>query len=389
MMINFFRSKSHVIWMLLVLVLLNSCNDKNSVLIRIKITSSKDSKVFLDKLDFSKSAYIDSVEISKGKNNFSFRARSIMEPTFFVIRVKDKGAITLLSDPGEKMDLIINADKLNDYSVLGSKGSLKTKQLTNKLSETKTKLYSLRLKYNLAQEPLVKSMIEQEYNAAIDSQRAYNSRFIWANAMSRASVMAVYQKYDDDIYVLDRAEDLVLFKTVASSLKALYPNSNYTKGMIAEIHRIEGIIRGSSINSIINQSVTTIPDIVLPNPQGDMVKLSKFKGKVILLGFWGSWDQTSLLDNRELLNIYSQFKNKGFEIYQVSLDTNRSEWLNAIESASLPWVNVCELNPKGSSYALTYNITQIPANYLIGRNHTIIGKNLFGDNLVKELRKVL
>ncbi|NVO11616.1 MAG: AhpC/TSA family protein [Bacteroidales bacterium] len=389
MMINSLRSKYHAIWVLLVLVLLNSCNDKNSVLIRVKIKSSKDSKVYLDKLDFSKSTCIDSVEVSEGEDNFSFRAKSVTEPTFFALRVKDKGAITLLSDPGEKMNLIINADKLNDYSVLGSKGSLKTKELTNKLSETKSKLYSLKLKYNLAQEPVVKSMIEQEYNAAIDSQRAYNSRFIWTNAMSRASVMAVYQKYDDNTYVLDRAEDLVLFKAVASTLKALYPNSNYTKGMIAEIHKIEGIIRGSNINSIIDQSVTTIPDIVLPNPHGDIVKLSMFKGKVILLDFWVSWDQTSLMDNRELLNIYRQFKSKGFEIYQISLDTNRDEWVNAIESANLPWVNVSELNPKGSTYALTYNITQLPANYLIGRNHTIIGKNLFGNDLVKKLREVL
>jgi hypothetical protein len=95
------------------------------------------------------------------------------------------------------------------------------------------------------------------------------------------------------------------------------------------------------------------------------------------------------MDNRELLGIYKQFKGKGFEIYQVSLDGNRDEWVNAIESAGLPWINVCELNPKGSRDALTYNITQVPANYLIDRNYTIIGKNLYGDALKKMLQEVL
>ena len=207
--------------------------------------------------------------------------------------------------------------------------------------------------------------------------------------MSRASVMAVYQKYKDDTYVLDRPDDLVLFKTVASSLRALYPNSDYTKGMIAEIKSIEGKIKANKIKSIINQSISSIPDIELLNPQGETIKLSKFKGKVILLDFWASWDQPSIMDNRELLDTYKQFKNRGFEIYQVSLDTDRGEWMNAIESAGLPWTNVCELNSNGSITARVYNVTQLPTNYLIDRNHTIIDKNLFGEALKKRLREVL
>jgi len=385
---NFLKRNYVIAWALTAIVLFNSCSDKNSVLIRMKITSSKDSKVFLDRLDFSKSTFIDSTDISKGENNIRFRVKSIAEPTFFVVRVKEKGAITLLSEPGEKMNLIINTDKLYDYSVLGSKGSVKTKSLALRLNETKDKLYSLRLNYNLAQDQSAKLIIEQEYKATIESQREYSTRFIWANAMSRAAVMAVYQKYDDDSYVLDRPEDLVLFKTVASSLRAFYPNSDYTKGMIAEIKKIEGIIKSSKINNFINQSISTIPDIALPNPQGDTIKLSRFNGEVILLNFWASWDQTSILDNRELRDIYKQFKNKGFEIYQVSLDSNRNDWVNAIESGSLPWVNVSELNPYGSIIARTFNVTQLPANYLIDRNHTIIGKNLYGDNLRKKLREV-
>ncbi len=386
---NFLKLKYLFVFAFSAILLLNSCHNKNSVSIRVKISSAKDSKIYLDKLDFSKYITIDSADISKGVDKVNFRAKKIEEPTFFVLRVKGKGAITLLSDPGEKMDIIVNADKINDYTVIGSKGSLKARELANKLSETNNKLYALKLKYNLSQDQSVKSMVEQEYNTVMDSQRAFSSRFIWANAMSRASVMAVYQKYNDDTYVLDRPEDLVLFKTVASSLRALYPNSDYTKGMIAEIKSIEGKIKANKIKSIINQSISSIPDIELLNPQGETIKLSKFKGKVILLDFWASWDQPSIMDNRELLDTYKQFKNRGFEIYQVSLDTDRGEWMNAIESAGLPWTNVCELNSNGSITARVYNVTQLPTNYLIDRNHTIIDKNLFGEALKKRLREVL
>jgi peroxiredoxin len=389
MMMNFFRLKYLGVCTIATIFLLNSCNDKDSVTVRVKITSSKDSKIYIDKLNFANVETLDSSDISKGEDNIHFRVKAVSEPTFFVIRVKDKGAITLLCDPSEKVNLIVNTEKLYDYTVLGSKGSQKTKELGAKLSDTKNKLYNLRLKYNLEQQQGVKSMIEQEYNAVIDSQRAYSSRFIWANVMSRASVMAIYQKFDDESYVFDKAEDLVLFKAVASSLRAIYPKSDYTKGMLADIQKMEGIIRSAKLSNMISQSVNTLPDISLSNPKGEIVKLSSLKGKVILLDFWASWDQTSLMDNRKLLEIYSQFKNRGFEIYQVSLDTNRDEWVNAIESASLPWINVSELNPKGSIWARTYNVTQLPANYLIDRSHTIIGKNFYGETLKKKLREIL
>lgn len=385
----FCRVKYLSVWVVAILMLLNSCNDKNAVSIRVKITSPKDSKVFIDKLNFSNVEVLDSSEISKGENNIKFKVKSVVEPTFFVVWVPEKGAITLLCDPGEKMNLIINSEKFYDYTVLGSKGSLKTKELSAKLSDTKSKLYSLKLKYNSEQSQGVKAMIEQEYNAVIDSQRAYSTRFIWANAMSRASVMAIYQKYDDDSYVFDKSGDIVLFKTVASSLRAIYPNSDYAKGMIADIKKMEGIVRNSELKNLISQSVTTIPDIALPNPKGEIIKLSSFKGKVVLLNFWASWDQSSMMDTRELIEIYSQFKNRGFEIFQVSLDTNREEWVNAIESAGLPWINVSGLNPNGSIDARNYNVNQLPANYLIDQNHTIIGKNLYGESLKKKLREAL
>jgi peroxiredoxin len=201
--------------------------------------------------------------------------------------------------------------------------------------------------------------------------------------------MALYQKYTNNSYVFDNSSDINLFKTVATSLRAFYPESEYTKGMLTDIKRMESIVTSYNLNSLLKQAQTSLPEIALPNTKGDTVKLSSLKGKVVLLDFWASFDQTSIMDNRELLEIYRQNKGKGFEIYQVSLDANRDDWVNAIESSSLPWISVSELNPKGSYYARIYNVTQIPSNYLIDRNHTIIGKNLYGEDLKKKLREVL
>lgn len=367
----------------------SSCSNKDSVIVDIKVKSKEDSKVYFEKINFSDSKVIDSAEISKGNNSIRFKAKALAEPSFFAIRIPGKGDITILCEANEKVNLIVDAEKINEYTVLGSKGSQFTKDLSLKLLASKTKLYDFKEQYNSTQDEIKKKMIEQEYYAVIDSQRAYNSRFIWANTMSRASVMALYQKFDDEMYVFDKSNDIVLFKAVASSLKALYPKSDYTEGMLNDIKRMDGIVRNAKIQDIIKQSVATIPDISLSTPSGNIVKLSSLKGKVVLLNFWASFDQQSMMDIRELIETYNQFKGKGFEIYQVSLDTSRDDWVNAIESASLPGINVCGLNPNGSIDAKIYNVTQLPTNYLIDKHHTIVGKNLFGEELKKKLREIL
>ena len=207
--------------------------------------------------------------------------------------------------------------------------------------------------------------------------------------MSRASVMALYQKINADRYVFERAEDVQLFKAVATSLIARYPESDYAKGMTRDIKNQEKIINSFKLQEIVRTATPSLPEIALPNPQGDTIKLSSLKGKVILLDFWASFNRDNLLENRALIDLYKNYNNMGFEIYQVSVDFEREAWLAAIESGPLPWINVCELNPNGSITPSLYNVSSLPANYLIDRNYDIVGKNIFGKDLEKKVKELL
>jgi peroxiredoxin len=257
------------------------------------------------------------------------------------------------------------------------------------LAQTIKSLDSLKVLIENASASAEKQKLNLEYEAAIDSQREFSTQFIWDNPMSRASVMALYQKVSDDRFVFDRAEDVQLFKVVASSLIARYPDSDYAKGMLRDIRNQDKILRSHSLQELVRNVESTLPEIALPNPKGDTVRLSSLHGKVILLDFWASFSQENLLENRELLDLYRKYKGQGFEIYQVSLDVEREPWLAAIESAGLPWVNVSELDPDGSVVAGMYNVTRLPANYLIDRNFDIAAKNIFGRELEKKLKELL
>jgi peroxiredoxin len=348
-------------------------------------------KVTIYRQDFGRLVSLESQVLTPKKSSFKFRVGLLEEPTFFQLHFegKRKNFAVLLLESADKAVLTFDMDNFMDYTIEGSDESLKTKQLTLRISQTVKTLDSLTRLHKIAPSPKDRERINDEYEEAIERQREYSSKFIWENPMSRASVMALYQKIDDERFVFDRAEDVQLFKVVASSLIARYPDSDYSKGMLRDIKNQEKILSSHNLQQIIKSAESSLPEIALPNPKGDTIKLSSLRGKVILLDFWASYNQDNLLENRELLEVYRRYKGKGFEIYQVSLDIEREPWLAAIESAGINWINVSELSTSGSIAAGMYNVNTLPANYLIDRNFEIVGKNLFGRDLENKLKEIL
>jgi len=114
---------------------------------------------------------------------------------------------------------------------------------------------------------------------------------------------------------------------------------------------------------------------------GKKVKLSNIKGKYILLDFWASWCSPCRQENLALVKTYRQFKDKGFSILGVSLDDNRSEWLQAIKDDQLIWDNVSDLRGDKNRAALIYGISFVPNNFLINPEGIIIATNLKGKRL--------
>lgn len=122
---------------------------------------------------------------------------------------------------------------------------------------------------------------------------------------------------------------------------------------------------------------------------GKMVSLSDFKGKLVLLEFWGSWCGPCRESNPELVTLYNKYKVKGFEIFGVAADTRKDWWLDAIKKDGLTWTNVCDLRGDKNKAALMYGVTGYPTNYLIDRNGIIISKNLRGKELEDKLDELL
>lgn len=130
-------------------------------------------------------------------------------------------------------------------------------------------------------------------------------------------------------------------------------------------------------------------DFSQEDTQNKLVKLSDFNGKTVLLEFWGSWCGPCIESNPELVKIYNEFKDKGFEILGVGAETKREVWLNAIEKDKLSWTNVTDLKGDKNKAALIYGVSYYPTNFLIDKTGTIIARDLQGDKLREKLKEIL
>ena len=130
-------------------------------------------------------------------------------------------------------------------------------------------------------------------------------------------------------------------------------------------------------------------DFAQNDTKGKLRKLSDLKGKVILLEFWGSWCGPCRKGNPELVKIYNEYNQKGFEIFGVAADSNKEDWLDAVTTDGLPWINVCDLNGDKNKAALIYGVSYYPTNWLIDRSGKIVARDVTGDALREKLKELL
>jgi len=135
----------------------------------------------------------------------------------------------------------------------------------------------------------------------------------------------------------------------------------------------------------------TAPDFTETDVTGQLVKLSSFRGKYVLLDFWASWCGPCRQENPNVVKAFNKYKDKNFTILGVSLDREggKADWIAAIQNDGLNWTQVSDLKFWKSQVAALYYVTSIPANFLIDPNGKIIAKNLRGNDLEDKLAEVL
>jgi peroxiredoxin len=370
-----------------------SCNNSEKIRISGKYNGNREGSLYLTRVDIDRQVFVDSVKPGR-TGNFSLILES-RQTDYYNLGFNNNEFITLIASPGDRIDISFNGPRLqDDYTVKGSTESEKVKILDMRLARARAELDSVRTLYKSNSagtnpDTALLTSLEERYTEIIDKLRMENIAFILDNLTSFSAIKALYQKIDEDTYVLYRERDLQYMKLVSDSLSAHFPGSRQARALSANVEKEMSSMYMNRITALAESVEETLPDLALPSVNGDSVRLSSFRGNsYVLLSFWSARSEQSVSHNMELKEYFNRYRSKGFRIYQVNLDEDENLWRNAVRYDELPWISVRDYNDGSSPSIALFNISSVPANYLIDPQGNIIAKDLFGRSLQIKLSQI-
>jgi peroxiredoxin len=348
--------------------------------------------IFLDELKSNKLTTVDSIKVADdGKFNFS---REIPSSSFYLLKISQNNFLTMLFEPGEKITLNAHHDSLNyPVSVTGSKGTELMVEYNKTLRTTINKLTGLNNIYmqniDSPQLPAVIQSLDSLAQIYLNEINSYTKNYIDKNISSLASLVALYQQVAPNVYVLNPSKDLKYFVKVDSAMSILYPKYEPVTSLHEQVNELVTSVKGGTSIAPVSGTGAEAPEIALPTPQGDTIKLTSTRGSVVLLDFWASWCVPCRQENPNLVKAYTLYHKKGFQIFQVSLDKTKEAWMKGIQDDHLDkWIHVSDIQYWNSIVVPLYKIESIPFNFLLDKDGRIIASNLRGDKLQEKLAEL-
>ena len=336
---------------------------------------------------------VDSV-VPGNDGRFSFRVETEL-PSFYMLSMDDSDFLTLLVSPGEKLEIQAARNSLSKpVEIRGSEATNVIMEFRKEQDEVKARLQQLTDTYNDSidspRRPLLMDSLDRKAAEIVTAFREKSMNLIEENKSSMVAIYLLNQHLVPGLQLIEPAKNPEMFYMVDSALYALYPESD----LVLDLHTfVAGLRRSVTVGR--RDGSTPLPgdilqDIALPNPDGDTIRLSSMRGRVVLVDFWAAWCPPCREENPNLVKLYDMYHWLGFDIYQVSLDLRKEEWTEAIRKDRLGrWKHVSDLRYRDSGVVKQFGLSEIPASFLIDREGRVIAVNLRGDDLQKKLEEVL
>ncbi|WP_240676170.1 TlpA disulfide reductase family protein [Botryobacter ruber] len=344
-------------------------NGSNSFEILGKLQNAPENgSIYLFELGESQFIARDTSEIGKD-GSFKFEG-TVKEPTFYQVGLDRQKGFFLVVD-NKKIEVVADANNIaNPVKIEGSEDSKLFQELNTLVQESAKKEQALGERFNQAMaegKTDEAENIREEYFELQKEKKAFLAKH-------PGSVVSVF----GTLNLVDPNNDFAFADSMATLYTEKLPDSKYT-AMLNE--RLKGL-RSTAVGAV-------APDITLPTPDGDMMSLSSLRGKYVLVDFWASWCGPCRQENPNVVRMYNKYKDKGFEIFGVSLDQSEDKWKKAIQADNLTWPHVSDLKGWQSSAAQLYGVNAIPQTILLDKEGKIIAKNLRGAALEEKLESLL
>ncbi len=370
------------------LVLLAGCSRTPKLEVEGTITHAVGKVLYFELFGLDKVLVLDSAQLDK-EGRFKFKTNLPESPEFYRLRI-DNRFIHLGAD--SSVNIKLKADGVdfgNDYQVTGSRCCKDIRYLSILQGHTLLTVDSLSALYKAGQ--LSNADYQDKLLQLFDQHRDKARKIIYGNPRSPAAYFALFQRLHNYL-IFDPydANDNKSYAAVATSWDTYFPNSLRSKHL--KLLTLQGMkeirqTRDSRKIEIQEKSKLSIFEIKLPNIYGKTIPLSALQGKVVLLDFTVLQADFSPSRNLFFRELYHNYAEQGFEIYQVALDSDEQFWKTA--ASNLPWICVRDKNNAQSSYLRTYNVQSVPTYFLIDRNGDIALRDAQVSDLNKEILKLL
>jgi thiol-disulfide isomerase/thioredoxin len=363
-----------------------SCGNSNSI--SGVITGAEGKTIYLESLSDTKVLPIDSTVVGSD-GSFSLKSHNNLPLDFYRIYFKEGNFLQLITDSSEHVEIKGEFANLDNAIVEGSPQTVEYMDLVKKWEPMMEKLAEAQAQINRpSTDPSLDStQWIAKWEAQFASTQKEANAFIkgWLEKHS-ASLLAI-----SIVQNLDPRFDFIWYQRVLTDTKP-------TCGKLPAYKTLEKLVgqikNGSSSSSTSNSNIAVgkmAPEITLPTLTGETKALSSLRGKVVLLDFWASWCGPCRRENPNVVAIYKKYSSKGFDVFSVSLDENKSAWEAAIKKDGLVWSNhVSDLGGWKSAVVPIYEIESIPFPVLIDKEGKIVamGESLRGEGLESELKKL-
>jgi len=322
----------------------------------------------------------DSVLINKGKFHFEGTLEGT-EPVsaFLVLNVKGTGPNTndyksIYLENG--VITVTSPDSLNSARAEGTKTNLENAEYELALKPVNAAYDSLEKIQNTATPAQQQSDDFAKENdkaeKVIEAREAsINKKFIQDHPDSFLSLNVL----DSYAYGADYVDIAPLFDGLSPAIKETAAGKKFAD----RLPHIKAVALGA-----------IAPEFTEADTSGNIVDLSSFRGKYVLIDFWASWCGPCRHENPNVVKAFNRYKGHNFTIIGVSLDrpNAKDKWLAAIHKDGLTWTHVSDLQFWDSKTAALYAVRGIPQNFLLDPNGKIIAKNLHGEDLENKLQEL-
>jgi thiol-disulfide isomerase/thioredoxin len=299
-----------------------------------------------------------------------------------------QGNLAFVLEPGE-IDITIYKDSMQYSKIAGTKNNEGFNEYKQNYRDINTKLVKVKNERSLANQSSGQSELFEaksiEQKSLAKKRAEYPHTFVDENPNLDISLLIL------ETQMIGKNQDLGRFKKNIANLNKVINKNAANKFIGQKLNAFVGLKEREESVSIGKKA----PGFRAPAPNGEFITLEEVKGKATIIDFWAAWCGPCRRENPNVVKVYEKYHDKGLEIISISLDGRgnqtdpKKQWLKAIEDDKLTWNHVSSLMYFRDPVAELYNISAIPAMFVLDENGIIVGKKLRGQALENKISELL